>query len=296
MTDARLQNTPAPAPPPRPGLLGAIRAVTVTAANLDLVEAAWVEYMGYRVVDRAEISPAVANGWNAPDLAGKRILVLGPESGEPTTLRFVEQQSPGETHPRHALGWTATELTVENSDALHERLKGSPFQITGVPRTVPTYEYLRAMQATGPAGEQLNLTWITEPRPDLAAAASFVGRCFIAVLGVRDLPGALDFYTRTFGVVASPIRQLPNFKLAVVVLSDGTKIEIDEQPDAAPRGRPPGGLPPGVAMVSFECSDLAPFGDRFVAAPATTPFGAQAGRRAGVIGGATGELIELIET
>jgi catechol 2,3-dioxygenase-like lactoylglutathione lyase family enzyme len=280
--------------PQRP-LLGAIRGVTLTASDLAAVEAAWTGFMGYRTVYRGPVPEAVARAWAAPALTGKPILVLEPESGEPTYLRFVEQETPDDGRPRHAQGWTAVELTVQDSDALHERLKDSPFKVAGPPRTVPTYSYLRAMQAIGPAGEHLNLTWITEHRPDLAVAKSFVDRCFITVMGVPDLPAALEFYETTFGNAASPIRQLPQFKLAVVVLNDGSKIEIDEQAGPPPRPRAPGGLPPGLALVTFECSDFDRFADRLIAPPAQAAFAPCKGRRVGVMAGAAGELIELVE-
>ena len=167
--------------------------------------------------------------------------------------------------------------------------------MAGPPRTVPTYEYLRAMQAVGPAGENMNLTWITERRPDLAVAESFVDRCFITVMGVPDLPAALRFYENTFGNAASPIRQLPNFKLAVVVLNDGSKIEIDEMAGPPPRQRAPGALPPGLAMTTFECSDFDRFIERMIAPPVTAEFEPYMGRRVGVMEGAAGELLELVE-
>ena len=282
-------------PAPDKPLLGAIRGVTLTASDLRAVEAAWTGRMSYRVAHRGAVPEAVARAWRAPALAGKPILVMGPASGAPTFLRFVEQETPDDGRPRHAQGWTAVELTVQDSDALHERLQGSPFRVAGPPTTVPTYPYLRAMQAVGPAGEHLNLTWITEPRPDLAVAHSFVDRCFITVMGVPDLPAALQFYETTFGNVASPIRQLPQFKLAVVVLNDGSKIEIDEQAGPPPRPRAAGGLPPGLAMVTFECTDFDRFADRLIAPPADAAFEPYPGRRVGVMTGAAGELIELVE-
>jgi catechol 2,3-dioxygenase-like lactoylglutathione lyase family enzyme len=280
--------------PDRP-LLGAIRAATLTASDLDAVEAAWTQYMGYQVAHRAPNPDPVTRDWGAPALAGKEVLVLGPPSGAPTYLRFVEQQTPDDGRPKHAQGWTTVELTVRNSDELYERLKDSPFRVAGPPRTVPTYSYLRAMQAQGPAGEHLNLTWITEPRPDLAVAQSFVDRCFITVMGVPDLPAALKFYEDTFGNAASPIRQLPQFKLAVVVLNDGSKIEVDEQAGPPPRPRAPGALPPGLAMTTFECAEFDRFTPRFIAPPVEAAFEPFRGRRIGVMEGAAGELLELIE-
>jgi catechol 2,3-dioxygenase-like lactoylglutathione lyase family enzyme len=291
---AGTEKTAARDKPDRP-LLGAIRGVTLTASDLNAVETAWTKWMDYRVAHRGPIPEATALAWGAPALAGRPILVLGPASGAPTYLRFVEQETPDDGRPRHAQGWTAVELTVQDSDALNARLQDSPFRVTGAPKTVPTYSYLRAMQAVGPAGEHLNLTWITEPRPDLAVAQSFVDRCFITVMGVPDLRAALQFYETTFGNAASPIRQLPQFKLAVVVLNDGSKIEIDEQAGPPPRPRARGGLPPGLAMTTFECSDFERFMDRFIAPPTEAAFEPFAGRRVGVMEGVAGELIELVE-
>lgn len=278
-----------------PGGLGTIRAVTLTAPDLEAVLAAWTRFMGYRLVSRGRIAPATAASWDAPALTGKPYLVLGPESGEQTCLRFVQQGTADDDPAAGSLGWRTTEITVQNADQLYERLKDSPFTVTRPPAGIPTYSYLRAMHAMGPAGEQLNLTWITEPRPDLAAAKSFVGRCFIAVLGAPDLPAALEFYRSVFGNVPSPIRQLPSLQLAVVPLADGAKIEIDHLPNAPPRARPIGGLPPGIALVSFDCARFEQMQPRFIARPARNAIEPFRGRRAGTLRGPAGELIELLE-
>ncbi len=185
-----------PAPPAPNATLGAIRAVTHTAKSLPEVEQAWTKYMGYRVVSRGKLPAATAASWGAPDLAGKGYVILGPDSGEPTYLRFVEQPTPAGYDDKDTFGWRTTEITVQNSDELYERLKDSPFVVRGPPRLVPTYSYLKAMGAVGPAGERLALTWITETRPDLAVAKSFVGRCFIAAQPSPDLPGSLQWYQK----------------------------------------------------------------------------------------------------
>jgi hypothetical protein len=184
---------------------------------------------------------------------------------------------------------------VQNSDALYERLKDSPFKVLHPPSLVPTYAYLRAMQAVGPAGERLNLTWITEPRPDLAVAKSFVGRCFIVVQGGPDLPATLKFFEDTFGAVPSPIRQLPTLQLAVVPLGDGSKIEADQLPaSAVARIRPAGGLPPGVAIVTFSCSSFERHQGLFLQPAHTAALAPHRGKRAATIVGPSGELIELM--
>jgi hypothetical protein len=276
--------------------LGTLRAVTITAANLDVVEAAWAKFMGYRVVSRGRLPQATAAGWGAPALSGKAYIILGPESGEPTYLRFVEQPMPEGYDPAHTLGWSTTEITVQNTDQLYERLKNSPFKVARPPSQIPTYPYLKAMQAIGPAGERLNLTWITEPRPDLAVAKSFVGRCFIAVQGAPDLPASLDFFHDTFGNVPSAIRKLPSIELAVVPLQDGTKIEVDHYgPTARQRERPAGGLPPGLAVVTFECSRFGDLRKRFIARPTLCAIEPHLGRSTATLQGPAGELIELVD-
>jgi len=277
--------------------LGAIRAVTITADNLEPVEEAWTKFMGYRVVGRGALPRATAQSWDAPRLANKSFVILGPASGEPTYVRFVEQPTPADAITKRTLGWTTTEITVQNTDDLYERLRDSPFNVRRPPAQIPTYSYLRAMQAVGPAGEHLNLTWITEPRADLAVAKSFVGRCFIAVLGAPDLPDALQFYHRRFGNAPSAIRRLPALQLAVVPLQDGTKIEVDHfGPRAQRRTRPEGGLPVGLAVVTFECSRVDALRDRFVSHPGTTALEPHSGRRSVTVRGAAGELLELLET
>jgi hypothetical protein len=276
--------------------LGVIRAVTITAFDLKAVESAWTRYMGYQVIATGKVSKATAAGWDAPAVGGGPFLILGPASGEDTYLRFVRQGKEGDDTGAGTLGWSTTEITVQDSDKLYEKLKGSPFEVTHPPAVIPTYSYLKAMHAVGPAGEQLNLTWITEPRPDLAVAKSPVGRCFITVLGAPDLPAALKFYQDTFGNAPSPIRQLPSLQLAVVKLADGAKIEIDHYGQKArPRRRPQGGLPPGVAVVTFDCSRFDALQDKFIRPAARNelpPFEAKA---AATMHGPAGELIELLK-
>ena len=278
--------------------LGAIRAVTFTAPDLGLVQAAWTRYMGYRVISRGRLPTPTALSWGAPRLEGRPYLILGPESGEPTYLRFIEQGSGRPPAPPRRSGWTAAELTVRNSDELYARLKDSPFRVTRPPGVIPTYPYLRAMHAVGPAGEQLNLTWITEHRPDLAVAKSFVGRCFIAVLGAPSLRSALSFYENTFGNAPSPVRQLPNLQLSVIPLSDGSKIEVDDAGGDTRRlqAYARGELPVGLAVVSFEYPDLDKLRDRLIFNPVPNAIEPHHGSRSGTIRGTAGELIELLES
>jgi hypothetical protein len=276
--------------------LGTLRAVTITAPDLAVIEKAWTRFLGYKVVRRGALPASTAASWDAPAVAGKPYLVLGPASGEPTYVRFVQQALPKNFDGNHTLGWTTTEITVQNSDELYEKLKGSPFVVRRPPQEIPTYPYLKAMQAVGPGGERLNLTWIKTLREDLAVANSFVGRVFIAVLAAPDIRGALDHYRNTFGNEPSGIRNLPSLTLATVLLKDGTKLEVDNAPDARQRERPAGGLPPGVALVTFESSGIDRFREHFIKPAQPAALEPHRKRPTATLRGPAGELIELVET
>jgi hypothetical protein len=211
-------------------------------------------------------------------------------------------------------GWNSTEIIVQDPDALETRLQASPFRIVGRPKFLASSAEIRAMQAIGPANEMLYLTAVVKPLPperDMPTAEAFVGRCFIAVLGGPDIATMSDFYLKTFGRPTSPPFNSPistlsvqngrpadtRYDLAVTQLGGGTKLELDHYPaGAGPRPRPPGGLPVGMSMVSFECRDLDRYAKMMAARPTPSqPAGPFHGRRSGVVTGSAGELIELIE-
>jgi len=314
MAAAALGTHGARAQPPTPSL-GPIRAVTTTTGrDLGAVEAAYARYLGYRVVQRGRVPAETARLWGAPAAAGRSLLVMAPQAGEPTLLRFVQQPQPPGYRPMTTFGWNSTEIIVQDPDALEQRLLKSPFHIVGRPNFLSSSSEIRAMQAIGPGGEMLYLTAVVKPLPperDMPKAEAFVGRCFIAVLGGPDIKTMSDYYLKTFGRVTSPPFNVPistlsvqnrlppgtRYDLAVVQLGGGTKLELDHYPPGAgPRPRQAGGLPPGMAMVSFECRDF----DRYVGMMAGPPkpsklAGPLKGRRTGVLTGAVGELIELVE-
>jgi hypothetical protein len=295
-----------------PGRLGPIRAVTTTVADLGAVRGAYQTFLGYHVVDEGRVSRQTAKGWAAPAVEGARFLIMAPEAGQPTLLRFVEQPQPPDFAPMTTLGWNSTEIIVQSSDAVAERLKTSPFRIVGPPRNLSSSADIRAMQAVGPGNEMLYLTSLSRPLPgrDMPTAEAFVGRAFIAVVGGHDIAAMAAFYRDTFGNVTStpfnaPIRSLSaqnhlpedtRYDLAVTALGGGTKLELDQYPAAAqPRQTPPGGLPSGMAIVSFECSDFDRFKDRMHAPPHPSQIAPFKSHQVGLMAGAAGELIELIE-
>lgn len=293
-------------------MLGPIRAITTTAPDLHSVEEAYVNYLGYVVAERGIVSDATAAGWGAPAVAGNQTLVMMPESGEPTFLRFVSQHIPADYKGLTTYGWNATEIIVQNTDLLADRLQNSPFEILCPPHALDGLPDIRAMQVCGPGGEILYLTWVQRPVPgfELPIAKSFVDRCFIAVLGGPDMEAMRSFYKDSFGNqpsermdtmihVLSKANGLPletKYGLATVALDKGSLIEIDQYPPmTTARPKIAGALPPGMAIVTFECADLDKLDLDFIALPQTSQLPPYKGRRSATLIGAAGELIELIE-
>jgi hypothetical protein len=266
-------------------LLGSICAVTTVVPDLGPIEQAYTDYLGMRVIARGEVSAATAESWGAPLTAGCRFISLVPEIGEATCLRFIEDAAAGACAPFVSHGWNATEITVRDTDALAVRLEGSPFRIIGPPANLTGFEWIRAMQVVGPAGECLYLTDVGGDA-SLAQPTAAVGQVFIVVAAGPDIDALTAFYRDRFpndvmdpveipiGVI-SRANGLPadtRYKLGLVTLPEGTRIELDQYPPCAgPRPVVPGHLPPGMAIVSFRLDDGA----------------------ARCIRGAAGEIIEL---
>ena len=294
-------------------MLGRISTVTITAPDLPAAVAAYQRYLGYRVVDDGALGRDIARAWGRPQLAGQRTVLLEPESGAETYLRFVHGPAYVEHEPLSCVGWNAAELIVQDVDALAAELAGSPFRIIGPPADLSFSDQIRAMQVVGPAREVLYLTQIKQKLAafDTPEAASFVDRVFIVILGGASLDALQDYYHLQFGVpratamasvvsVLSAQYGLPRdyrHAIAALQVSGQCYIEADQMPSAA-ASRPclPGQLPPGVAMVSFEIDRL-PGQLSSSLGPAHRAAGLPyAGRRSQACVGAAGELIELIES
>jgi catechol 2,3-dioxygenase-like lactoylglutathione lyase family enzyme len=293
-------------------MLGRISTVTINTPDLRAAAAAYQRFLGYRVIDDGALPRDVARSWGRPQLAGQRWLMMEPESGAETFLRFVQGPAYVDYEPLACVGWNAAELIVRDVDALAQRLAGSPFHTIGPPADLSFSDKIRAMQVVGPAREVLYLTQIKERLAafDTPEAASDVDRVFIVILGGASLDALQDYYHLQFGVaraavipsvvsVLSARYGLPrDFRhpIAALPVRGQCYIEADQMPAAvAPRPCDPGRLPPGIAMVSFEIDGL-PGALPSALGPAQSapglPYG---GRRSRTCVGAAGELIELID-
>lgn len=293
-------------------LVQSIAAVTHVVPDLDAIEAAYTRWLEYRVLARGAVDAATARCWSAPAMAGRRLLLLAPASGEPVYLRFVEALALQGTQALRTLGWNATEILVQDPDALAVRLADSPFRVVGPPANLAYNEHIRALQAVGPAGEFLYLTRIPPGKSlfDLGSATTFVDRVFIVVAGGRDAAAMLAFYRDVLGMAVTAPRpttvgvlneawSLPaghETLLGIARFPRSFLVEVDEYPPGAgPRPQRACELPPGMALVSLVAPDLEPLRERALAPPEALHAAPYDGRRALTLRGAAGELIELVE-
>lgn len=290
------------ADPTRPRL-GSIRAVTHVVPDLSVIGTAYGDLLGYRMVEQGFVPSAVAAAWAAPAMAGRPYITLGPSCGSPVFLRFVESRAAAGWQALTTHGWNATEIVVQQVDALAERLADSPFfRIIGPPKSLQRFPMIRAMQVLGPAGECLYFTQVGAGSGlDLAMARAFVGHVFIVVAGGADLDAMFATYAPFGNDIDPPVstrvqviswaNDLPpetEHAHGLIKLPEGTLIELDAYPPVTrPRIVSDGELPPGMAMVSFAVEDPTLLSG---AAPALLPGGGNAR----CWQGAVGEWIELV--
>lgn len=294
-------------------MLKTILMVTIMAANLFQVEQAYRDELDYRVVDRGAVPGELAAAWDAAGMTGRPYITLQPSSNEPVYLRFIEDTSGTPYEPMKTEGWNAVEILVQDPDALAQALDQSEhFRVVGRPRYLTEQQNIKAMQATGPANELIYFTNISDPEKSgfgLQPARSYIDRVFIMVVGARDHDALGEFYRTVLGMtvtdpmlyrigVLSGAYGMPletRHELSIVQLSERFLLELDRYPDAATaRETTPGSLPPGIAMVTFEVRDWQP-GLPYIAGPEQPSAFPYQGRRTGVLVGAGGEYIELVE-
>jgi len=278
-------------------MLGAIRRVTISATDLTAVETAYSEYLESRLTDRGTVSDAEAAAWGAPAAAGAACISMQPAGGDDFEFRFVAGPAAPDYVPLTTHGWNASEIMVQDVDAMAERVADSPFEIVGEPRNLSFSDDIRAMELRGPADEILYLTAFRKPVPGLSVptARTAVDRTFIVILGGASMSELQNFYHATFAVPQAPVVESrvtmlskalgvsieTLYPIAALGLAGDSLIEVDEMPaQVGPRRVIPGHLPPGIAIVGFDCD-------------AVPDIATQVDDNRSVMTGVTGELIEL---
>ena len=248
-------------------MLKSILMVWVLAHNLALTQEAYEDYLGYRSVDAGVMSAELAAAIDRPELAARRFVTMMPRSGPQVGLRLVEGDTSGYV-PMKRVGWSAIELLVQDPEQLESELPGSAFRHLQGPDFLTEQKNILAMQVTGPNQELFYLTHMIDPsksflRPQPSPEP--VGQTFIMVMGSPGLEASSASWRRYFdnGIVGpipyrigvlSDAYDLPGetlHPLALVSMSDGYGIEIDQYPDEATAVPAPEDERGGVILVSL---------------------------------------------
>jgi catechol 2,3-dioxygenase-like lactoylglutathione lyase family enzyme len=296
-----------------PPTMKRIKMATIAVPDVDGVADLYGKWLGYRTLDRGEVSAGLAASWGAPAMVGRKTVVMQPASKVDVFIRAVAIDPIHNYRPMASWGWGAIEIVVRDPMALNRRLAQSPFAIVGKPRFLNGYPTICAMQVRGPGNEILYLTADTGPREKslLPEPGADVGRPFIMVQASGSTQRTRDWYAKSFAMKKGPIngntidiiqsaQALPPdhpFPLSLMAMADsGNFLELDGYPaSTGPRVRNHGQLPPGVAMASFTVKNLDKLALTYLAPPAVQKDLGYDGRRTATTVGPGGELIELIE-
>jgi hypothetical protein len=294
-------------------MLKLILIITICAQDLGAMESAYTRVLNYSVVDRGRVSEELANTWAAPKMHGREYILMRPSSEANVYFRFVQSAAQPGYRPMSTYGWNATEVLVQDPDALARTIRepGSGFQVMGEPRPLGAGSPIRAMQAVGPAQEVLYLTRIPADFQRMPPARTFVDRPFIIILGSPDLPQTQDFLRERLGLEVGNAGQArmtvlnkafgldieTTHPLAMARISPEYSIELDGYPDGATlRPQREGELPPAMSLVTFEVESLTPLRNSLLAPPKRIPAKPYNGRLTGTMRGSAGELLELVQS
>jgi len=289
-----------------------LRAATLSVEDVDATADRYRRCFDYGVVEDGLVGLPLASSWGAPACSGRRQVLLRPASGAEVFIRLVQSARHPAYRPLRTYGWAALELCVQDVLAVHERLRGGPFEIIGPPRQVSGLPAIHPMQVQGPDAEIVYLTEIKSGGPDsgLPTARAPVDTLFIVVAACADLALSAGWFARQLGLsvapeVAIPYRMLARafelpaaqlHRLATASFDGAICLELDQYPPAAEvRARRPGELPPGIGVCSFALPSLDAVPGPWLSEPGFHAGLVYGGRRSGTLLGPDGLLVELVE-
>ena len=246
---------------------------TIATANFDHVIKAYQDVLGYKVLNLSTLSAEEASHWKAPSLETARQAFMGPESGAPVYLRFVEIVS---VNPKSlSCGWFALEICVRDVEALYRRLVAQgDFKAFAEPKPMPHTDRVYPMQCRGPAGEILFLNQVrgSLPEIDLPIASSDVDHLFIAILSAPDMQASITFYEDLLDMKVNEKLEFPYktinrvhglpldtpHKLTTLGGMRQVALEIDQYPrnSGIPVSLKSDDIREGILMVSFTVEDF----------------------------------------
>ena len=289
-----------------------LRAATVTVSDLDRSVDLYSRFFDYSVVERGEISNALAESWKTPNSSGCAYAVMQPSSGADIFLRFIEQPPVEGFKALRSYGWNAIEICVQDVMAVNARMLESSFEIIGPPNKIPGLDAIHPMQVKGPDEEIVYLTQINDDLPEynLPRAGSLIDKLFILVMGNSNMDRAATWmqekcglgfgremeipYTMIAKAYGTPLDEL--HRICTLIHGKDVFLELDQYPDAAiQRPRQDGMLVPGCAIGTLFHPEFDSLPGPWLTAPSVRDGVIYKGKRVGVLQDPDGTLIEMVE-
>ena len=96
-------------------LLQRFAIATIAAQDLDWIETHYGRHFDYRVRERGTVSAELAASWGAPAVAGRRYILLSPDSAPEVYVRAIESPRTEGYRALTSFGWNAIEIVVDDS-------------------------------------------------------------------------------------------------------------------------------------------------------------------------------------
>lgn len=293
---------------------GQIKCATISVSDLNRSLALYRDYLGYTLVEAAELDDDLAIAWSVKKMLAAPYAILQPASGADCFLRLIQVPTYNDFKPARTYGWSAFEICVSDVFNLAERISDSDFTIVGPPKLVDGFTSFIPMQVVGPDGEILFLNQVnhSDEDVDLPIAQSAVDKIFIVVLASPNRERSATEYQWDLCLDRAATHSLSytllnrafdlpmDTKQSITMIQNGRMpiAQIDQYPaEATSRPKHDGCLPPGNSMVTLMVDDLDALSieDKMTASPAVREGVFYRGRRTVLIKGSASELIELIE-
>lgn len=289
-----------------------LRCATLVVPDIEATTARYIQWLDYSIVEKGIISASLATSWLSPKTTGKKYTILQPASLAPVFLRFIEGSNVPVYQPMRSYGWVATEICVQDVEAVNKRMLRSPFKIIGEPKLLDGFPTVKPMQVRGPDDEIVYLTEIRirETGSGLPIVDNLIDRPFIMVLACSDLTKSIAWVEDVFGLpVSNPVKvkndMINDFfesdpeekhELCIVKGDGQTFLELDQFPvGARVRPRHTGALPPGVAITTMMFPDFERLSGYWVTPPMVREGTIYEGRKMGVLQSPDGALLEVVE-
>lgn len=289
-----------------------LRCATIIVQDVAAAAKRYQKWLDYAVVEQGRLSEDLAAAWQAPASAGRPYALLQPASCSPVFVRFVEGDDLPHYEPIRTYGWAATEICVQDVEAVNQRMIRSEFEVIGPPKALDGFPTVKPMQVRGPDKEVVYLTEILVDGPDhdMPSPASLVDRPFMLVLACSDLQASMTWVRDVLGFamidpvsihysmisLAFGLPEGEKVALTTVKFGGETFLELDQYPsEATPRPKIQNELPPGVALCSINHPDFTSLQDHWLVPPVVREGLLYNGARTGILQMPDGVLLEVIE-